>query len=259
VFFKYTFQALSKDQVVLEEFNINPLACQLLEHIQPVPKRKEIDSAVLNIMAKLGEEYPGFGIGEGIETDDIKLSGIRYLPEHKGSSISRIHRDYMVKIPLDPDTDKGPYNSFHYKPDDDNSSDTYLQPESLCAFTEVLKQFNKKCTGAGCQVQFGNFYHSPSWKTHKTHGSGHCVDIRPQRKNSDLDISLNYNTTNTGRYSREKTRDLVDILVKAGGSPIFFNDKKIKGVTPLARHSNHIHVCFKPERQKVKDACRKGL
>lgn len=256
-FFKYTFQVLNNKGEALETVNIDPQRCELLKHIMPVPKKDGMDLSLASILKNLNEEYPGFGIGEGIETPSVNLSGIKYLPDHKHKN-GRVARDYMIKIPMDPETREGPYNSLHYHPDDDNNSDAYLKPQSMCAFFEVLKKYNQECgEDAGCQVQFGNMYHHPGWGVHESHGSGECIDIRPQRKGDDDNSGLTY--TQTSRYSRDKTKKLVDILKEAGGAPIFFNDTKINGVRWLKGHHNHIHVCFNPARQKVKDACRKGI
>ncbi len=256
-YFKYRFAALNESFDPVEYFDLDPLRCGLLEDIMPVPKRSDFDVSVSRILSKMKEEYPGFGILEGVSTENKKLSGLHFLPEYKGSNLNTIHRPYMVKIPLDHETGEGPFNSYHYKPDNIASNDSFLRPKPLCAFMEVMKQFQKECGGGpGCQVQFGNFYHDPDWNVHESHGNGTCVDIRPFRDSSDADARI---TRSSGQYNRERTRKFINLLKRAGAWPIFFNDSKIKGSRWLSNHDDHIHACFHHSNKYVKDACNDGL
>jgi len=168
-----------------------------------------------------------------------------------------VTRQEMIKVKIDDETGEGPFNSFHYRPDDKVSSDLYLKPNSHCAFLRVLEQHNKDCTSMGCQVQFGDMYHSDSWGVHQGHDSGECIDIRPLRKMDDGNSGLTYRH---GRYDREKTKAFITLLKKAGARFTIFNDKQITGLSRDASvHDDHIHVCFGENREKVQTTCQQGF
>lgn len=271
-FFKYTFEVLNTSGQVEEEVNVDVLSCNFAEQIMPVPYRDGIAEDMQRVLKLMIDGHPGFGALEGIQNDDVDFSGFRVLPEARSDQNDRITREYMVRMPVDHETGKGPFNSFHYNPDDHYSSDAFLQPIAMCGFMSALKKFNESCgNDPGCQVQWGNAFHKPSWKTHSSHGTGHCIDIRPMRKNDDADQALTYSRSRHSRYSQERTQLLVDILYEAGASYIGFQDSKItlpKGkirrATPRmsrpANHKDHIHVCFDPkEDSQVNEVCAKGL
>lgn len=256
-FFRYTYQAIDKNREIISEFQMGN--CHSLEDLVPITNRNGIFESIQNILDNLDREYPGFGIGKGTGYgDDVKFSGLRFLPEKRWdrSRKQTITRELMIRIPIDKETKEGPYGSFHYNADDENSNDAFLQPASLCAFMEVLKKFQRECREPGCQVQFGDLFHKASWGKHASHGDGTCIDIRPFRRNSDTDAALHYESRN---YDREKTQRFIHILREAGGRPIYFNDPGIRGIGRVEGHGNHIHVCFKPKRDQVKEACNKGL
>ncbi len=304
-YFEYIFEALDENGVALTEIPIG--ICKITDSIVPVPLPDETRLSPINkIVLGLNQEYPGFGIDKGIETEEKVFSGLRVLPNKKrlktkkeiNNEITKINRlrkklkrkmstskknkllkqitdlerkqknkyviqkELMVRIPLDHETQLGPYNSFHYSPDDKSSNDAFARPTTMCTFLEVLKEFDKECKGVGCQVQFGNMYHEKSWGTHSSHGDGTCIDLRPQRKgnskNNDKDISIKSYSPN---YDQERTKKLISIAAKAGANPILFGDtnfKSIKGYKYRSDHKDHIHLCFKPDNDRVKKACHKG-
>lgn len=176
----------------------------------------------------------------------------------------------LVKLPLDYDDVvtlddgsvlgvSGPYDSFHYSPDDEGNSDVYIKPYAACAFMQVLKTHSEVCRTAGCQLQFGNLYHDRSWGVHASHGSGDCIDVRPLKKEDGF-AGLTHWSSN---YDSEKTQKLVELLKSAGAEPIFFNDPKVYRGDPAVRrldhHDDHIHFCFKPDNDRVRQACDKGI
>ena len=175
----------------------------------------------------------------------------------------------LTKLPLDYESYDGkgmtgPFGSYHYSSDDKGASDVYSKPLTGCAFMKVLEQHQKSCKGDGCQVQFGDLFHLKSWGSHKFHGSGKCIDIRPL-KNQNSKTSLTYRSS---KYDREKTLNFIKLLKDAGGSPIVFDDRKVINEFPNradirptsdGSHSNHIHVCFDPKSSKVKKTCYQGL
>lgn len=165
----------------------------------------------------------------------------------------------VVKVPLDKETMEGPFGSYHYGTDDNAASDVYIKPTAGCAFMEVLKKQQEVCVDEGCEIQFGNMFHKVSWGVHATHESGACIDIRPLKKRSSR-LALDYESS---EYDMAKTRDFIELLQSAGGSPIYFNDPDIlnrnSGVHYSDGHHNHIHVCFHPENEKVQKTCKLGL
>jgi hypothetical protein len=244
-FDKYKFKIQDLEGNDLESFYMGKLECSFMQNLSPVSNRviKPIQS-ILNLMRV---ESPQFAI------DELEL-----LPNNQTWSgyTPRIRRSEMVKMPYDPETGEGPFNSFHYRPDDSQNSDAYLKPTSQCALLQVLKKHSETCTTTGCQVQMGDMYHHDNWGSHESHDSGECIDIRPFRKNDNDNAGLTYRTTS--RYDRDKTKAFVKLLKDSGAKSIIFNDSQIPA-SRLNNHDNHIHVCFGENREKVKKTCKNGL
>lgn len=181
----------------------------------------------------------------------------------------------MIKFPMQSveqgdkklQTQIGPYGSFHYKPDDKVNSDLYVKPHTACSFARVLKAHQDSCQEEGCELQFGDMYHSLGWKKHLGHANGECLDIRPLRKFAGRYGGLS--TDNTNDYDREKTFKLLNLLKGFGGETIF-DDYVLKArdnkanrktgqealfKTSGGSHKDHIHVCFKEDHPQVKRAC----
>lgn len=82
---------------------------------------------------------------------------------------------------------------------------------------------------------------------HKGHVDGLGVDIRPPR----LDKKQEPITYRDDQYDLEGTQRIVDgLLATDGVRAIYFNDTRIKGVTPdkegVRIHDNHLHAKIKP-------------
>lgn len=271
--FRYSFETLSKNGEASDTYNLDIMACNLMDSVVPVQSfddvgkgtegfdstERDLGDAVNNILLNLNERYPGFGIGSGFQDDDVNFGGLKFLPEHRlANNRASLVREYMMKIPIDQETKEGPFNSRQYNPDDSMSNDAFLRPIPMCTFMEVLKKFEKVCGGGiDCQVQFGNMYHSKSWNVHESHGDGTCVDLRPMR--TDPENIANGLVAGGWNYDRAKTRQLVEVLREAGGDPLYFNDSKIKDTEPLKGHHNHLHVCFNPKRRNVQKTCNEGI
>jgi RHS repeat-associated protein len=79
---------------------------------------------------------------------------------------------------------------------------------------------------------------------HSSHMFGVDIDIRPFRLDgarAPLDIS-----TNPELYDADRTASLVRLLLQDPNVvTIFFNDTNMPSVTPLAGHSNHMHVRYR--------------
>lgn len=247
-FDKHLMNVIDSSGDVLTEKYINHQECSFLTDSRPI-RNTEIDS-VRNILNMVRKESPDKAIDE--------LEMLPPLQAWRGSR-STITRKEMTKIPVDEETQEGPFGSFHYKPDDAVSSDAYLKPTSMCAFMRVMEKWKTLCGEPGCQIQFGDLYHHDNWGAHSGHDSGECVDIRPMRKDDDLDVGLTYKQTR--RYDREKTRDFVKLIKKSGARITIFNDRRIPGVRNDGGsvHNDHLHVCFGENRPKVQESCKDGL
>lgn len=251
-FDSYKISFIDKELNELSSYYIDPFSCGYFKGAHPV--EEEVADGVLPILEKMQEEMgrEGFSIG------DLEL--LSSFRKWRGSK-PYTQRPMLAKFPFDFETGLGPYNTFHYKPDDKFNSDAYMHPTSQCAFMSALKEFEKTCPSdkPGCLVQIGNMYHHDDWKSHVSHDSGYCVDIRPMRNDNTQDYASGLTFRSKG-YSRERSKDLINAIYKAGGSKLFFNDSKIGADKKPLRdrtgvHDNHIHVCFDPNSRAVKDAC----
>jgi hypothetical protein len=244
-FDRYKYLLKSLTGVKLESFYIKKLECSFIQNLSPVSNN--VITPIKSILNLMRVQNPNFAI------DELEL-----LPSYQNWSgtTPKIERSEMIKMNYDDQTGKGHYNSFHYRTDDKQNSDSYMKPNSQCALLQVLKKHNEDCFSKGCQVQLGDMYHHDSWGAHQGHDSGECVDIRPFRKNDNDDAGLSYK--NTGRYDGTKTKNFIGLLRKAGAREIIFNDKNITA-SRLSNHDNHIHVCFGENRSKVKETCRNGV
>lgn len=248
-FDQYKYEMLDNDLKVLDTTYMDLPRCNLANYLTPIGK--DVASSLNSIIKLLREENP-----------EITMNQLERLPASQswsGSNTPRVIREKMVKMKIDPETGNGPFGSFQYKPDDSVRSDSYLTTNSQCAFMQVLKKHQENCKDAGCQVQFGNMYHHEAWGIHKSHDTGHCIDIRPFRKSDDIDFGITYQ--NTMRYDRDKTKEFIKLLKSGGATTIIFNDGKIEGLSRdrSGVHDDHIHVCFDEESANVQNACKNGI
>jgi len=150
----------------------------------------------------------------------------------------------------------GPCGTFHYSPDRGRGGeliDNWASPTSACAMMSVFQDWKRRCPSnqSGCRIAWGDISHKtdPGFGgTHRTHTQGHCWDIRPMRRGGFENSGLNY-----PQSDRKTTADFVRLLKSKGGSPIYYNDPQA-GASSMSGHSNHIHVCFHPNK-KTKDVC----
>ena len=249
-FDRYRFILKDKTGTVLDNFYAKDLECSFIQDITPVSN--SIVEPVRSILNLMRVENPKYAI------DELEL-----LPANQSwyNGKPRIKRKEMVKVDYDPETNEGPFGSFHYRADDTQNTDAYLKPTSHCALLQVLKKHSENCTTPGCSPQLGDMYHDASWGSHDFHGSGECVDIRPFRKSDNDNAGLVYSSSSASRYDRTKTKDFIQLLKDAGARSIIFNDSEIPGITSDSGgvHNDHIHVCFGENRDKVKQACRNGI
>jgi hypothetical protein len=245
---KYKMTLMNEKGEDLNDDFINIKSCSFIDQLVPITNRNY--ESVREILNTLRNDTPSLSL-----TDLERLPPYQYW---RGTNKSII-RSELIKMPIDK-TGKGPFNSYHYRKDDKQNSDAYLKPKTMCVFNKVLEQWSKDCKEVGCQVQFGDLYHPPSWQAHSSHGSGECIDIRPMRANDDE--TLNGLKPGWERYSLDKTKRFVELLLKAGGKKLYFNDPKIYKNTKaryMKGHSDHIHVCFPEDDTDVKKVCNDGI
>ncbi len=246
---KYKMKLINDDGDELSSSYVDLGQCSFLRDSFPIADKNF--SSVREVLKSMKDESPS-----------LKITDLEILPAHqrwRGTSPT-VLRDELIKMPIEAGTRKGPFGSYHYRGDDKVNSDAYFKPKSLCVFTKVLKEWQKECTTPGCQVQFGDAFHPRSWKGHSTHGSGNCIDIRPLRKDDDETVNgLKYGWE---RYSYEKTKKFVELLSRAGGTKLYFNDPDVVKNTKAAYvggHADHIHVCFPENEKKTQEVCENGI
>lgn len=206
------------------------------------------------------------------KSDFSNLSQIKkYVTKSSGEPIKLTDFDVndfgLFKYPLRPDSGKMAFDgSFHhYKGSDPDESDEWGKPTSMCSVMKLAKIFNRECKkkfSKGCIPQFGDMsYVTPGVTAkgkdpllHASHASGECLDIRPLRKDDNLEGMSN---RHNGQYDRKKTQLLIDTALKLGAksSQLFFNDPGLTGVKPLSGHSDHLHICFPESDKKVQKSC----
>jgi len=256
----------------------NLATCDIATHLLPVPNAQI--SPIENIIrltrdsALAGEVFETFGI------EDLEL--FPKANRWRGRKPVGEPEITLMKFPINKKTGEGPLNTYHYKKDDKGNSDAMIKPHAACGFMQVLKAHKKECKTAGCTVMFGDIYHAKKWGAHSTHDSGECVDIRPFRKQDDNKTGGVFWKSWDKRYDREKTKNFMKLLVRAGARPIFFNDPKIlkefkkadvknelrpdlnenwkfdRYPKKLEKHDNHIHVCF-PKNAETEEICKNGI
>ncbi len=248
-FDRYKLNIINSEGMILKTGSYNVEGCDILSDSYPLPR--ETFSPVLSMIREM-REFDDF--------KDFNVFDFETLPANNYWGRTQVAiRPEMTKFPFDKETGLGPYNSYHYTPDDYHNSDSYLHPASQCAFMSALKTFERACgDNPGCLVQVGDMYHHDSWEAHVSHDSGHCIDIRPMRndKTSSFAEPLTFYSSS---YSKERTKMLMDSLNEAGADVIIFNDKGIKTNYRVNQnvkgHNNHVHVCFKPTNKKVAKSC----
>ncbi len=173
-----------------------------------------------------------------------------------------------------------PDDSFvHFTGTDREKTDDWATPDALCSFIDVARDWKKVCSGAGCTLQIGDMgFPSPTKMAngkdalgHLQHADGSCMDMRPFRKDQTMEgVNLDHYPED---YDHERTQNFVNLLLKAGATPVYFNDSKIaknslpgrtrqacdlanpkndekKGVFKCEGHSNHLHFCFRKPHVK---------
>ena len=262
----YIFQILGDDPVsheanrmVERELAMAPEQCEpFLNALNPV--KKEHTDSVRAMISQLQEKDPHQGIRDLEFFDSLGL--VKVPLNYKDRTVIGVPHSGKVTVQFGPGE-----NALHYTLDDKFSGDAFNDPTAVCAFVNVVKQWEKECPYGepGCMLQWGNGYHHPSWGVHRSHQSKSCFDIRPMRKTNRVGgITMHWPS-----YDREKTRRLVKLLEKAGGvgilndgsySKMFFDDSRIKGTRRVSKadHSDHIHVCFPPDLNLVQNTCKHG-
>jgi penicillin-insensitive murein DD-endopeptidase len=117
----------------------------------------------------------------------------------------------------------------------------YVHPQMLSLILAVEREWQAIETrkfGIGDISSAGG----PKMWGHDSHRRGVEVDIRPLRKDGKQIGCVYYDDA----YDRAGTEKLIKLFRACSASPllVFFNDIKIPGVRPLAKHDNHFHLQF---------------
>ncbi len=228
--------------------------CGVTTDTRPIEKNQY--EAVLNILA-----HPGLGLDAGLLDNGRTRANANdlYFVDSRG----------LVMLPHIPaergvDLTEGPYGTFHFTGggQDIQGDDAYLAPYAACGFMAVVREWNRRypdCAGKGCGVTWGNCSHSTHvarvkgrWPS-RTHGHGHCIDIR-----LFTTTSSSVGSSVTGRYyNRNRVVEFLQLARAAGATTIYLEDVRAarqvhqqngRGFTPVLTrvppHKDHMHVCF---------------
>lgn len=228
--------------------------CSVTTSTRPVEKDQY--QAVLNIL-----KHPGLGLSAGFlpgdrtqgQADDL------YFVDGRG----------LVMLPhvlarTGTNLTEGPYGSYHYTGggEDIQGDDAYLAPYAACGFMAVMREWNRRypdCAGKGCGISWGNCSHSThvagvgrKWPS-RTHGHGHCIDIRLFTKTS-TSVST---AVGSSIYNRNRIVEFLQLSRAAGATTIYLEDAQAarqvhrqrgSGFPPVLTrvppHKDHMHVCF---------------
>lgn len=248
--FRYRWRVLDDRLKEMSKFEVNPFSdkadeCGIMDNLRPLDKTQA--QPILEILKAAQSTKPGATIDDLEFIDSMGLVRFPWEYNKDGDDIAI----------------EGPYNSSHYAPDGGQAMyDSFINATTGCAFTNVLREWNRKYPSSKDEIQVGNMWHPKSWGTHKSHeqarghgAQGTCLDIRPLSTNSRRG-GLN---VNSGNYSRARSREFIQLMRKAGADPVYLNDSKIPESSFMKGHSDHIHVCFNPSKKAVQNACQNGL
>lgn len=237
-FHHYQFETIDED-AKKKTFFLNPELCSL--NLTPVP----ID------------DYPPI---LKLLNDGYKIDNFNPLMENK--ELSSGARPFLVQ--RQPRNGLERYGSRGYAGEED-----YLAPWTYCAFEKMREIFQQFCpfeSDMGCTLLMGDCYteKSSGWTEHSTHYTGECFDMRPMRVVGDNDLKYGLTYIHP-RYSRERTKTLLKIISAIDdSSTVYFNDPQLlqdfkgdlKNFKYEDGHYNHLHICFDPNSEKVRNACR---
>lgn len=198
---------------------------------------------------------------------DLKdvAQGVRKLDD---ISSWRSHRG-LVQIPTKGGNGNiGPCGSFHPNADHygggSKVTDNYANPLTACTFMAFMQEWKKRQDAKGggeyrekgSRLQWGDISDRTRsyFSSHKTHTEGECVDIRPMRNTGFENSAVTYSS---GAFSRKLTREMLELAISMGGTPIYFNDPTLReeGLSSYSGgHHNHVHVCFH-DNAKTRKTC----
>lgn len=290
----HLFDVINANNKIVDSFVFDNDQCRVFEHTRAIPKANEQEIIqALTLVKEASEKSSEFSL-QGAESLELISTINQWRGKGRGAILKNKPSIEMIKYPIDPDTRKGPFNSRHYLPDSQDfgsnaNTDVFSQSMTRCAFMQIKKAFQKACRGTGCEVHFGNIYHGhksdPEWGVHQGHLSGECIDVWPFRKTKD-DITKTY-TFSSSEHDREKTREFIELIFKAGGQKVFFSDPELNryfsqshireelaptppgvkqsdywwtlGGRAKAGHDDHIHFCLPNDKKQVQKTCFDGL
>jgi uncharacterized protein YgiM (DUF1202 family) len=147
----------------------------------------------------------------------------------------------------------GPCGSYHYNPERFGGligGDRYINREALSCFLATLQDFRKEHPTE--VVQWGDISRGDrtSFKPdHSTHTDGRSIDVRPVRSDTKR-IGCNIKR-DPSCLNREMTQAFIDIAMRYGGEPVYFNDKEIiqssSKIKYAKKHYDHFHIVYSGE------------
>lgn len=241
-FQQYLFNIKGSDS---QQVYLDPNSCNFL--MSPLPK--DDYEAIYNIIKEtelfLDDIFP-------LMADRDKENNLGSIKEEPG-------RPFMVKMKLN----VNPYGNQSKDKGSDKekkfNEENYLAPWTLCGLKKMIDTFYKICdpkVDESCKISLGDCYSEIQWKPHKTHYSGQCFDMLPAKKllNAGKKVIYDY------------TYDILKIISSVDpSSVVYYNDKKLldkKKELKLTKfssesgHNDHLHVCFTPDSQAVRNACK---
>jgi len=225
---------------------------ELFKHLKHEDRYDSTNSLKYKLKTKKSELYTNF---------EEYFLGPRSLKKRKGKPLYRLNvmsDETRVK--------RGPCGSYHYNPENMGGlvgGDRYIDKDILGCFLGTLQDFQKDHPEA--KVQWGDisrgdmvdFYNIKNRKLdHQTHKRGRDIDVRPIRADDRLLGCVIGEKANNSCYDRGLTDAFIQIAVKYGAIPVFFNDQKLirkhKEIEKKPKHYDHFHLRYTKSCPDVK-------
>lgn len=283
---------VTKDTVMLKDVNnLSSLVLKYGEGLRPV--KKENSYKALDCSGKISYVFqvvsPNDNNLKEVQLDDDSCLDQQILSESNYLSIKRL-LNFMDQTKFNTPIEVNEWglsrlktypddSLLHFTGTDREKTDDWATPDALCSLIEVASMWRENCSGPGCTLQIGDMgFPTPTRMAngkdalgHLQHSDGSCIDMRPFRKDQTMEgVNLDHNPQD---YDHGRTQEFMNLLLKAGATPVYFNDPKIsrssspgrkrqtcdlvnskndekKGVFNCEGHSHHIHFCFRKPHAK---------
>lgn len=162
-------------------------------------------------------------------------------------------RGPFIQLPQKPEAGESGSGYYTYGTDETKRRGTgangqYGDPRAMQVITSVAGQLANGPEETPFGVGNISLQDGRPFPPHGGHRDGLSIDVRPPR----LDKKEEAVDFRHPQYDQAGTQRLVDALRAAGAKIIYFNDPRIKGVTPdkpgVRTHDNHLHAEVEPWR-----------